>query len=281
MVIAVGADVPQGGVQVVARANASDARISEGGVIAIYNIPSQNLATSFAGVNAVVRQAAHIEVSEAGLVVVARGRIGNPRLRAWTFTLDGHDFYVLRLGDTETLVYDTYSKQWMDWDSGDDSFWRANIGISWAGGAKLARDYGSQILIGDDTWGLLWLLDPELGYDENPDYLSPTQELEFERVVMGQYPKRGYDAEPCYNITLDAALGVPTVTAPYIKLETSDDAGHTFIDQGDLVTTVGDFTQVLVWDSLGQIAQPGRLFRITDNGATPAIYDMEMNSDAG
>ena len=256
-------------------------QVTQARALAMINFPTPFMHVSQARAEVAVNATKPMLVSQARVMVAARGRVANPRVRAWTFTLDGHDFYVLRLGDTETLVYDTYSKQWMDWDGEDLSFWRTNTGITWPGGAALAYEYGSNVVAGDDTWGLLWFLDPELGYDQHPDADNTNQELAFERVVMGQYPKRGYNAEPCYVIYLDAALGSPTVTAPYLKLETSDDAGHTFIDQGSLVTTVGDYTQVLSWQSLGQIAQPGRLFRITDNGATPAIFDMEMNDDAG
>jgi hypothetical protein len=58
-----------------------------------------------------------LRVPQADVLAYVRGRIQNPKLRAWTFTLDGHDFYVLRLGMDLTLVYDVYSEQWMDWDA--------------------------------------------------------------------------------------------------------------------------------------------------------------------
>ena len=99
-----------------------------------------------------------------------------PQARVWTFSLDGHDFYVLRLGDSETLVYDLYSEQWVDWANFQKEFWRANNGQNWAGASKLAYTYGSDVVVGDDTYGLLWFLDPEQPYDQDPDYLAPVQE---------------------------------------------------------------------------------------------------------
>lgn len=283
MVIAVGADVPQGGVQVVAKAKAADAQISEGGVIAIYNIPAQNLATSYAGVNVVVRQAASVEVSEAGLFAIARGQIANPRVRAWTFTLDSHDFYVLRLGDIETLVYDVTTDQWFDWSSGAEAFWRLNTGITWIGGQSLAYDYGSNIIAGDDTWGLLWFLDPDRPYDENPDYLHVTQQLEFSRIVTGQFPLHGRQVMPCYAIFLGGDNYGLTVSdfTPGVTLEYSDDAGQNYNDAGTINITLSPVDQVYHWLSLGQISAPGRIFKITDNGIFARIDNMNMNDDAG
>jgi hypothetical protein len=98
-------------------------------------------------------------------VVLTAGRTANPKLRAWTFSLDGHDYYVLRLGDSLTLVYDVYSEQWMDWDAFGEIFWPVNIGFNWVGGQGVtdaAGDtFGSNVLVGDDTYPLaLWFLDP-------------------------------------------------------------------------------------------------------------------------
>ena len=64
----------------------------------------------------------NLEISQSRLLVAVRGRPGNPRLRDWTFSLDGHDFYVLRLGDDLTLVYDATTEQWVDWSDRDYPF---------------------------------------------------------------------------------------------------------------------------------------------------------------
>jgi hypothetical protein len=154
--------------------------------------------------------------------------------------------------------------------------WRPNTGISWIGGQALAHQYGSNILVGDDTWGLLWFLDPKQPYDAHADYLNPTQQLDFERVVMGQLPNRGRGAMPCYVIFLagdNYGITADDFT-PGVTLEYSDDGGVTYDDAGTL-----GISQSYEWYSLGQIDAPGRLFKITDNGVFTRIDDMKMNDD--
>jgi hypothetical protein len=212
-----------------------------------------------------------------------RGRISNFSLRAWTFTLDGHDFYVLRLGETTTLVYDFYSEQWVEWTSGDLDFWRPSTGTAWPGAQALADEYGSTVIAGDDTFGLLWFLDPEQPYDDNPDAERLPNQISFPRIVSGQVLVSGRQFLPCYSIFLHGDNYGETFDdfSPTITLETSDNQGRTF-DAHDTLDVNPDFDQDLPyeWLSLGQISSPGRIFRITDNGVFRRIDGMEMN-DAG
>ena len=131
---------PLGGAVVVVNILTPTMNVSLAGAITVLNFPTPYIDVSYAG--AVVSTsflAPDIQVSDVGAVVVTSGRIANPKLRVWTFSLDGHDFYVLRLGDDGTLVYDTYSEQWMDWDTLDLGFWRLNTGMNWIGGQGSRR----------------------------------------------------------------------------------------------------------------------------------------------
>lgn len=278
MVAAVGIQSSAGRTLATVRQSSPEMRVSEGRGLVAINFPSAAMNVSQGQFQISVRRAAHIEVPQAQAMVVGKGRISNPRLRAWYFSLDGHDFYVLRLGDRfGTLVYDLTTEQWCDWDSLDLPFWRANTGFNWLGANRQAPVYGSNVLVGDDTWGLVWILDPKLGYDEHPDYLNPTQNLGFERVVMGQIPMRGRTTQPCYVAFITASMGAPSLSGASILLETSDDAGHTFDSHGAIETVAGDFKQELAWYSLGQMTAPGRLFKITDNGAVARIDSLDVN----
>ncbi len=250
-------------------------------VRSIINFPSQGLQGTGLRVRTVSQYSVRTIVSGLRVRAIVRGRIANPRLRAWTFTLDGHDFYVLRLGDSLTLVYDVYSEQWMDWSDFGQPFWRPNIGTNWTGGDRLAPTYGSNIIAGDDTYGLLWFLDPEQPYDQHPDADNPVQERYFERITMGQVPLRGREVVPCYAVWLTTDLGAPAYTGAAVTLEISDDAGNTFTSMGDVTVTLGEFSPEIAWYSLGQITAPGRLFKITDDGAIARIDSLEMNDDGG
>jgi hypothetical protein len=211
-----------------------------------------------------------------------RGRIANPKLRAWTFSLDGHDFYVLRLGLKMTLVYDVTSEQWVDWDAFEQIYWPTFVGINWVGGTGIldvdGSSFHSNVLVGDDTLGLLYFLDPEQPWDQSFDGpLDPDQEKFFPRVLQGQVPMLGRENMPCYAVWLNTDMGDPAYVGAGVKLEISDDAGKTYDDMGTIEVTTGVNSPELSWYSLGQIEAPGRLFRITDDGAIARIDGMEMN----
>lgn len=242
----------------------------------------EDLRTS--GLNALVaaRDGEDLRTSGAAVLVAVRGRVQNPKLRVWTFTLDGHDFYVLRLGIDLTLVYDVYSEQWIDWDAFEETYWPVNIGINWVGGVGLLDDadqyYGSNVLVGDDTLGLLWFLDPEQPYDESFDGpLDPEPEKYFTRITMGQVAMTGREVLPCYAVWLTTDMGDPAYDGAGVLLEISDDAGKSFDDMGTVTVTLGENKPELSWYSLGQIEAPGRLFKIVDDGAITRIDGMEMN----
>lgn len=231
---------------------------------------------------AAVKISGPIQVSEARVFAIVKGRVANPTLRVWTFTLDGHDFFVVRLGDKETLLYDVYSEQWVEWDSAQSGAWRPNVGMTWVGGAALADTYGSQIVAGDDTFGLLWFLDPDLAWDENPDSARNPQQIAFDRIVTGQVMASGRQALPCYAIFVDgdnygltAQDFVPGATLLY-----SDDQGRNFV-AADTLAVQPDLTvnNPYAWYSLGQIQSPGRMFHVVDNGVFTRIDSMTMNDD--
>ena len=86
-------------------------------ILAVAAFPSQHLEASQLQLESVVQPQPLILSSQLGVYVVARGSNTDPSVRAWTFTLDGHNYYVLRLGTQETLVYDEHSQQWYTWSS--------------------------------------------------------------------------------------------------------------------------------------------------------------------
>lgn len=205
----------------------------------------------------------------------APGRTANPQLRVWTFSLDGHDFYVLRLGDFDQLVYDVYSEEWVDWNDFGSLTWRAHCGITWIGAESLGDTYGSNVVAGDDTNGLLWFLDPEQPYDDNPVEGGPPSY--FARVTVGQVPMTGREVLPCYATWLTTDMGDPAYSGAAVTLWSSDDAGVTWDNQGYIIVTSDENSPELSWYSLGQIEAPGRLFKIFNDGAITRIDALEMN----
>lgn len=188
------------------------------------------------------------------------------RLRVWGFSLDDHDRYVLRVGPSESLIYDLTTGQWSEWESPGRTNWRAHIGQNWVGmsSATLNRGFGTDIVAGDDASGTLWVLDPTTGRDDRSTSLSDF----FTREVTGGIALDGREVSPCNAVTLNLSLGSPTQTGASITLETSDDLGQTWVNHGTDVVASLDYSAVVEWRSLGQMRAPGRVFRITDNGAT-------------
>lgn len=274
--------VSEGRVFSIFSATSAGAQLSAGRVFSVYNFPTPEVQDSGARILLPVQRSIDIELSHERIFAIVKGRIANPALRIWTATIDGHDFVFLRLGDTVTLVYDLYSEQWVEWTSPQSGAWRPNTGMTWVGGQALADTYGSNTVAGDDTFGLLWFLDPELPWDENPDPLRPRQEIDFDRIVTGQVLASGRQYIPCYAIFLDGDnYGLTGAEfTPTIVLEYSDDQGRTFVSAESLgVQTDTTVDNPYSWYSLGQINSPGRIFRVTDNGVMTRIDSMSMNDD--
>jgi hypothetical protein len=275
MVASVSVEVSQSDVDVAFVATSASILASQSDVTAIFNVQSESVQIAQADVSYASLRDSKVEISQADVMAIFRGRPEDTILRSWTFSLDGHDFYVLRLGDTSTLVYDLYSEQWMEWQSPDLAFWRANVGINWNGGEGLGAIYGSNAVVGDDFFGVVWFLDPTQGYDQNPREDGALQF--FERVTMGQMPIKGREVMPCYVAWLTGDMGAPAYDGAGVRLLTSDDGGATFDDQGLVTVTASEFTPEVSWYSLGQIGAPGRLFKIVDDGAVARIDGLEMN----
>lgn len=274
MVAAVTTDVSQ--LQVMSVLGGGDIDISQLGVISVFNFPAETIEMSQLQVNAVTTESGTTDVSQLQVVAVVRGRVTNRRVRAWEFSLDGHHYYVLRLGETSTIVYDATTQQWMDWASPDLAFLRQQNGLNWLDmGNSVFSTNGqeSNVVAGDDTFGLLWLVDAEQGFDESPIDASTRR---FERKVTGGVPMRMRETQKCAEVYLTASGGDPVVSGDLITLRTSDDFGNTWTDHGGLAVTSATYDQEFAWRSLGLIKYPGRIFELTDDGAVFRIDGLDM-----
>lgn len=196
-------------------------------------------------------------------------------MRAWGFSMDGHDFYILNLPDTTptTLVFDITTKTWSTWMSPSHTALYQQTGLNWitAGSATYGRS--SVVVVGDSRSGVLWLASSTLGYDEN---ITTAVANAFACKVTGGIPMRNRDSLPCNAVYLTAALGRPNISGAGFTLRTSDDFGNTWIDHGTLAVTPSNYSQEFAWRSLGQIVAPGRIFEITDSGASIRIDSLDM-----
>ncbi len=270
---------PQGTVLVTFEMETAGIKSSQGAVLVTYGVPSQSMRVSQGSVTVAFNQTSKIRVAQAHVLALVRGSINNPRLRAWTFDLDGHEFYVLRLGNNKTLLYDLTTQQWSWWSNGSLGTWRPNIGVNWLQSGAVAQSYGSNVVVGDDNYGILWVLNPEQGYDDSVTATDRENNVvkPFPRVATGQITVRGRMTIPCYQVYLTADNGQPAYTGASVSLSYSDDNGKTYVDASEPITVeAGNYYQEYVWRSIGLARAPGRIFRITDDGAFAKIDELTI-----
>lgn len=267
---------PQAEAFAVIRQSAQTVKIPQAISIVAYNIPAPEINVTYGSAYAVYHRGKRISVQQATTLAVVRGRIGNPKLRAWSYTLDGHDFYVLKLGTTgKTLVLDLTTQQWSAWSNSTSPNWRASIGMNWRSSGTVPSNYGSNVVVGDDSYGVLWVLDPEQGTD---DALLSEDQVTFPRIATGQMITRDRNFIPIYSVELIASLGAPALTPTSVTLEYSDDQGNTYtVADSSIEIEEGNYDQELEWRSLGLVRSPGRLFKITDYGAFARIDGLYVN----
>lgn len=176
---------------------------------------------------------------------------GSANLSAFIFALDGHTFYVLRIGTLGSFVYDVENNNWSHWSSYGQDTWRAISGAQ----------NGQQIIVGDGTSSTLWKLDPTISNDDG----DPIERLIYGGVsVIGQ-------AQRCDHVRLFCSTGTTEdVNAePVCEINFCDDDSGVF--DGPWVQMSlgrqGDRTIYVEAWQLGAIYSPGRLFafRMTDD----------------
>lgn len=272
-------DAPQAVFMVPIRAATTEIISPQAQFMVPYNLPADSIKSTYGGITVPYRRIAQtIDVTQANAMVVTRGKIDNPKLIAWGYTLDGHDMYVLRLGtEGKTLVYDISTGQWAWWSSGETLRWRASCGMNWPSSGQLAQQYGSNVIVGDDSAGILWILNPLKGLD---DVLVPTtDEATFPRVATGQMITRDRNFLQVFTVNLTASLGDPSLADNTVTLQYSDDQGHTYVTADEpQVAYSTNYDQDFMWLSLGLVRAPGRIFRITDNGAFARIDGLDINA---
>lgn len=279
MAAAVTVRVPQAGALVTLGGTVDTIDVAQAGTLVTYNVPAENITVTYGGTGVAYNKSAEtIDVVQAQVLAAVRGRISNPKLRAWTFDLDGHEFYVLNLGNDKTLLYDLTTNTWTWWATSTFDYWRAGIGVNWVENGQNAYLSGSNVIVGDDSSSILWALNPKQGYDDVSDATGREEGkvAPFERIATGQVLTRGRVTIPTYQVYLVADAGNPGYTGATVTLSYSDDQGRTFNSAGAIESVAGNYYQEFAWRSLGLTRAPGRLFRLTDDGAFPKINELSI-----
>lgn len=262
-------------VTAVVRAHTSSISDSRAAALAVVGFPADFIYDTRGAVGVVVKPYLSTQASRAAAVVVALGEPEDPTVKVWSFTLDGHDFFGIRLA-TETLVYDFSTESWAVWGSGYDAQWAGMTVLPWQASLPMEEQYGSRVLVGDSLTGTLYFMAPEEAADDYFLFTGNEGDRPFRRVVYGQITLRGRDYVPLNGVEITGSTGhLLRDASDVVTLSSSDDAGKTFNSHGGLKVEPENPYMRLDWYSLGSMTAPGRLIKIEDYGALVRIDGMD------
>ena len=184
------------------------------------------------------------------LIAWKTGITGQTRQRAWTFDFDGHTFYVLDLAEEGTWLYDFTTGQWSQFGTPGYGTWNFINGYAW--------ESNRMVVGGDAIYPIVLRLNPHSHFDDD------WRPVEY-KVTAG-VSSRDRNGKSVDSVRLAVSTGYTVDPAPIINLRFSDDNGATWSDDYPFQLEQGNYNQRVEWNSLGQIAIPGRVFEFTDQG---------------
>lgn len=199
------------------------------------------------------------------LVMLVAYNTGTPdqsRSRAWSFTLDGHTFYVLNLGQEGTFVYDTTTQQWAEFTTDGYGQWNFLNGTMW----------GNRIVGGDSIQPLVQELAPSAVLDDGWRDIT--------HAVTGGVATRSRVGHSVEALRVAASVGaIDEVNGATLSMRFSDDNGNTWSQYFTVPLEQGNYSAELAYRSLGTFAAPGRIFEITDAGGLIRIDGCDVFID--
>ncbi len=121
-------------------------------------------------------------ISDFGIEERMRNRTAAPS--AWSFTVFGHKFYVLKIPGQGSFAYDAATQSWCEFASTGATEWKPSIGV----------DTPTGVVCGDNT-GAVFTLDPDSSLDDGQPFL---------RLCTGTIP---VPAKPVANTSFSIGVG--------------------------------------------------------------------------
>lgn len=156
---------------------------------------------------------------------------------AWTFAVDGHDFYVLNVPGEGTFCFDPSTGEWPEFASGDGVGWAPLVGYT----------YGGKTVCGSD--GSLWNLSPDIPGDNAAPFL---------RLVTGTVGLMGKVAR---NDSLCVGVGASSDCTVRLRWKDGQDEYPDYYDELDVRAPM-DVTKMY---RIGQPDEPYRTFEVSCN----------------
>jgi len=187
-------------------------------------------------------------ISGPGLAEIIAG-VEASELAAWTFSIPGHEFYVLRIGSVATWVYDLSEpgERWTTWDSYGLSYWRAQIGCN----------IGDTVLACDAESAQVFTV--SVDEDQDGDEYFAT---EFSAILPAAEAPQSVA-----NLVLNCAQGLAPRTGegsePTVQMKWSDNGANSFTDWRERpMGATGNYNRLPRWNGLGRVpAHFDRIFR--------------------
>lgn len=177
-----------------------------------------------------------------------RNEVG-PAMRGWTFSRDGHVFYVLTIGAQGTFVYDVSQQNWPNWYSYGLTYWHAHVGC---------QIDGRTVLAGDSASGQIWTVDSTVSNDQG----GGSGDQPIIRELSGFVPVVTQN-QRCNSIELVGSRGRGTSFQRPVSIEFSwsDDEGETMAPWRKMSFGArGQYGVNLKAKGLGRMSAPGRIF---------------------
>jgi hypothetical protein len=162
----------------------------------------------------------------------------------WTYTQDGHLFYVLTFSEG-TFVYDATTQAWHERQTYAETKWNLGHPVSFLG----------LTLIGDTTSNKIAELDPSTYAD-----FGVTQRMEF--TYQPIYAEQNRAFHDRLEMVFEVGVGLTTGQGadPQVMLDYSDDGGKTFTSMPTRsLGAIGAYQQRVIWNALGSARQ--RVYR--------------------
>jgi hypothetical protein len=259
MVAAVGTRATKANALVAAALTATEDRSSQVFALTAINYPTISERTSQVVGLVSTKKDLTLRTTQAFALVAVSYGAEERMLHSWTFTQDGHDFYVV-LAAGETYVYDKETEQWAQWTSPDAAFWRGIDGVEWQ---------GINVCI-DPSTGKLFQIDPQgrLDYRTTP----------ITSIIYGGLTERFRNMPSIYMAEVAVSQNSPPYgvnpTTLSITLETTDTI--TSYSHGTVYgAATGNHTYPRFY-GLGLLHSPGILFKITDTGFARRIDGLNI-----
>jgi hypothetical protein len=263
MTLAAGTRVTDAATVMVVTSVTFNERITAAGTLTAINYPSPTERTTQAVVGIVASPQLMVRSTQADVLVAILRGAEERLLRAWTFTQDDHDFYVLQAA-AETYVYDNLTSTWSQWQSPDaQNYWKGSDGTDW-NGINVCCDPDSDAI---------YLIDPTNRLDYNTTPITS--------VVYGGMTERFRNITSCFMGELAISQATPPAgidgTTVGITLESTDTI--TWFNHGTVQGSGAGSPTWVRWYGLGLLTPPGRLFKITDTGLARRIdgFTIETN----